>query len=103
VFGMDSQPPSYNAGTRHDTSGDLAMRMQLLLVALLAFCASAPALAQGKGNPAVKAACRADAERLCHGVQPGGGRMGECLKARISEVSPGCLDAVRASRQGGNR
>jgi hypothetical protein len=75
--------------------------LRFLIIPALAICASTPALAQAKGNPAVRAACRGDVQRLCHGVQSGGGRIGECLKARMSEVSPGCLEAVRASRQGG--
>lgn len=79
------------------------MRMlRLILVPMLALCASTPAFAQAGSNPAVQAACRADAQRLCHGVQPGDGRIGQCLRARINEVSPGCLEAVRASRQGGH-
>ena len=99
---MRGELASYNAVER-DTSKDLAMRtLRFLIIPALAICISTPALAQGKANPAVRAACRADAERLCHGIQPGGGRIGECLKGRISEVSPGCLEAVRASRQGGN-
>lgn len=77
--------------------------LRLLLIPILAFSASSAALAQKQGaNPAVKAACRGDAQRLCQGVQPGGGRIGQCLKARMSEISPGCLEAVKASRQGGN-
>ena len=76
--------------------------LRLLLIPMLAVCASSAAFAQAGGNPAVQAACRGDAQRLCRGVQSGGGRIGECLKARINEVSPGCLEAVKASRQGGN-
>jgi hypothetical protein len=79
------------------------MRMlRLLIIPMLALCASTPSVAQTAPNPAVQAACRGDAQRLCQGVQPGGGRIGQCLKARVNEVSPGCLEAVRASRQGAN-
>ena len=79
------------------------MRMlRLLLIPVLAFGASSAVLAQAprKPNPAVRAACQADMQRLCHGVKPGGGRIGECVKAHISEMSPGCLEALRAARQG---
>jgi len=101
---MDGEPRPYNAVARHETAKDLAMHiLRLLLISILTFSASSAALAQKQGaNQAVQAACRGDAQRLCQGVQPGGGRMGQCLKARINEVSPGCLEAVRASRQGGN-
>jgi hypothetical protein len=35
-------------------------------------------------------ACRADVERLCAGISPGGGRISACLKANEAQVSPGC-------------
>lgn len=47
--------------------------------------------------------CRADASRLCQGVQPGGGRIRACLSAHATELSPACqaaeqkLEGLRAS------
>jgi hypothetical protein len=35
-------------------------------------------------------ACRADVERLCTGIAPGGGRIAACLKANEAQVSPEC-------------
>ena len=35
-------------------------------------------------------ACRADVEKLCAGIAPGGGRIAACLKANPAQVSPGC-------------
>ncbi len=35
-------------------------------------------------------ACRADVERLCPGIAPGGGRIAACLKANAAQLSPGC-------------
>ena len=40
----------------------------------------------------------ATSDALCAGVQPGGGRIRQCMRARIREASPGCIEAVRASR-----
>jgi hypothetical protein len=63
-----------------------------------------PAAAQIGRDPAVRAACRGDVQRLCAGVQPGGGRMAQCMKAHVREISPQCIDAVktaRAARRGG--
>jgi hypothetical protein len=88
-FGLSNFPPYKE---------NQAMRRILFLLfpAMIMFGTTA-AMAQ-KGNPAIRAACRGDAQRLCAGIQPGGGRIGECLKAKIQEVSPQCLDAVKASR-----
>ena len=39
--------------------------------------------------------CKADAERLCPGVEPGGGKIIACLKAHKEEVSIGCGKAIK--------
>ena len=38
--------------------------------------------------------CRADADRLCAGVVPGGGRVLACLKGQMNELSPACAQAM---------
>lgn len=46
-------------------------------------------------------ACHSDTERLCVGVQPGGGRMIKCLSVHDYELSPRCaaeLDKFNAAR-----
>ena len=47
-----------------------------------------PQLAQAR------AACASDLQRLCAGVQPGGGRIIACLKQHKDEVSDGCKQAI---------
>ena len=78
------------------------MRWMLLLLfpAMVAIGASA-AMAQGqaqRANPAVQQACRGDVQRLCSGVQPGGGRIAKCLREHVQQVSPQCLEAAKASK-----
>ena len=49
---------------------------------------------------AVRTACEADVKKLCAGVQPGGGRLIQCLKEHKDEVTPPCqatLGALAAS------
>jgi len=38
--------------------------------------------------------CRTDYERLCHDVQPGGGRILTCLSASAEKLSPACRSAL---------
>jgi len=40
--------------------------------------------------------CRADAGRLCKGVQPGGGRILRCLKAHENDITVGCAKELRS-------
>ena len=47
----------------------------------------------------MRGACRADLQKLCKGVQPGGGRLVMCLKQHESEVSPGCREAMAEAKQ----
>ena len=42
--------------------------------------------------------CRTDYERLCHDVQPGGGRILGCLSASADKLSPGCRSALPDAR-----
>jgi hypothetical protein len=38
--------------------------------------------------------CRADSDRLCSGVVPGGGRILACLQGQMSQLSPACAQAM---------
>jgi hypothetical protein len=42
--------------------------------------------------------CRSDVAKLCKGVQPGGGRIIECLKEHESELSEPCRTHFKQSR-----
>lgn len=48
---------------------------------------------RGDARQAMRA-CAPDAEKLCKGTQPGGGRVIECLKEHQSELSPTCQQAM---------
>lgn len=54
--------------------------------------AAAPGLAQE--NDLVKY-CKADIERLCAGIAPGGGGLMKCLKSHTKEMSVGCAQALQ--------
>jgi hypothetical protein len=71
--------------------------MKIAFSAALALAASlvlgGAALAEG-GKAAVHAACQADLTKLCDGVQPGGGRIMQCLKTHKDEISAPCKSAI---------
>lgn len=43
----------------------------------------------------IKTYCMEDIERLCKGVEPGGGRLLKCLKANKKGMSVGCAQALQ--------
>jgi hypothetical protein len=62
----------------------------MLSLALTIAGSAAPAFAAGQ-----LAYCRADAQRLCPGVRPGGGALKGCLKEHENEVSIGCAKELK--------
>jgi len=48
----------------------------------------------------VREECKADAEKFCKGIAPGGGRILSCLKSRQPELQPACAAEFK---QAGNR
>jgi hypothetical protein len=64
-----------------------------LLMAGAASAADAPA------GGAVAAACKADVEKLCGGVQPGDGKIKACMKEHRKELSEGCKKELAEARK----
>ena len=46
-----------------------------------------------KGFDAVPA-CSGDIEKLCSGIEPGGGRIKACIQRKVSELSTPCKEAL---------
>ena len=67
----------------------------MLLSSGVSFAADQP---PGNGP---RAACRADVEKLCAGVQHGDGRIVACLQQNQAQVSPACKDALAKMRPRG--
>ena len=57
------------------------------------------ALAKNRLTDPVKIAreCKADLERLCKGLRPGGRRVVGCLREKMSELSPACSTALKST------
>ena len=56
--------------------------------------ASLPQVASAQVQEIMKY-CKGDAERLCPGVEPGGGRIVKCLKTHEMEMSVGCAKTLQ--------
>ena len=70
----------------------LKQAAKLSLAAVLFSSMAATAALAGPGGPrgAGKGPCAADVQKFCASVQPGGGRIMECLKAHEADLSPAC-------------
>ena len=69
------------------------MSKRLWLVGIIVTCALTTVWAQPKGHPALTA-CKPDIARFCGNVPPGGGRIKECMKAHLPELSEPCKEAL---------
>ncbi len=74
------------------------MRMQVVLLAFASVLIATPVLADAESD--VIAGCKPDVERLCKKVQPGNGRIIECLKKQENQISVGCAKAVQKAKAG---
>ena len=71
------------------------MRSLRVLLIVCAVTAAQSALANAQQTlAAIRAACADDAQKLCAGVQPGGGRIVACLKEHKDSLSDRCKQAA---------
>lgn len=42
----------------------------------------------------LRSACKADINRLCPGISPGGGRIVECIRGKKDQLSQPCVAAI---------
>ena len=79
-----------------------ALAAHIALTFVLAAAVSVPGTAmaqQSAGERQAMMACRADYQALCPNVQPGGGRILECLHQHADKVSSGCKQALMSLKQ----
>ena len=62
------------------------------LAAMIFVCCTS---AHAAGADALMKYCKPDVERLCNGIEPGGGRLLQCLKGHKEEMSVGCAMALK--------
>jgi hypothetical protein len=75
-------------------TGGYMFRFFIAVVACITSFSTA-ALGQNQRG-AMREACKADFEKYCSGVQPGGGRIAECLNMQHDQLSEACKTALDA-------
>ena len=78
-------------GARHPWG---LLMFKIIVAASLALTLTTGFASAQMGGPGMQL-CKADAERLCPGIAPGGGRIIKCMKAHMDEVSIGCGKALK--------
>ena len=76
---------SLAAATKALLLQEMNMRTVNFLIGTLLALAAAAAYAQAGSEP-----CKADFEKYCPGVKPGGGAVNACVKEHGSRFSPAC-------------
>lgn len=66
------------------------------LVLAVAVASAAPVMAQ-TADP--RGACKADYDKFCAGIAPGGGRIVACLNGKRDQLSDACKKALDSRKQ----
>ena len=80
--------------------------MRYLLLACVVALSSSCALADTGGARHPDRPCKVDMEKLCPGVQPGGGRIAACMKEHKAQLSDACkarMQEMRAHNPNGGK
>jgi Cysteine rich repeat len=73
------------------------MATRAALIATIAFVSLASAaFAQDADRPHNRGACRDDVQKLCAGVEHGGGKIRDCLAGQIDKLSDSCRKMVES-------
>src|SRR5262245_57571671 len=81
-----------------ETRAKMLIRQSTVASVLSLAAISFPGSTQAAKAATPLALCNADAERICPGVAPGGGKIIACLKQHKDEVSSGCAKALKAMK-----
>lgn len=78
------------------------MRLVLTLALVLAAGTASAQQLNRQQLMSLRAACEPDIKTYCAGIQPGGGRIAQCLRTNAASLSQPCKDqllALQAARQ----
>lgn len=78
------------------------MRLILTIALVLAAGTASAQQISRQQLAGLRAACETDIKTYCAGIQPGGGRIAQCLRTNAASLSQPCKDqlvALQAARQ----
>lgn len=67
---------------------------EIFVLAVAVLCATSAWAVTDAEKKQLDEYCKPDVERLCSGVEPGDGRIEECLKKNEKELSVGCAEVL---------
>ncbi len=68
----------------------------VLIAAIACVSLASAAFAQDADRPHNRGACRDDVQKLCAGVEHGGGHIRDCLAGQIDKLSDSCRKVVES-------
>jgi hypothetical protein len=71
------------------------MLIRFLFAGFVALCLFVVPVKAQAGLEDIRTYCVTDIKRLCKGIEPGGGRLIQCLKTHKKEMSVGCAQALQ--------
>jgi hypothetical protein len=96
--GGECRETETRAGSVEVSYGDAFGASFMIRLSLAGATALVLAVGAVQAQPRRLAACQSDLQTLCAGIQPGGGRIAQCLKAHADQVSQGCKTALAERR-----
>ena len=72
----------------------MTIRFSFMAITSALFLAAMLLLSPSMASAELAGACLSDAKKLCPGVVPGGGKIRECLKSHIKDLSDECKDVL---------
>jgi hypothetical protein len=75
-------------------SEEVPMTTRVVAISSSLFLAAMLLLPPSMASAEITGACLKDAKALCPGVQPGGGKIRDCLKAHVKDLSDECKDVL---------
>jgi hypothetical protein len=78
-------------------ANDVFVRATLVAALVISALALTLSVASAQDRGAAREACKADYQKFCSGVTPGGGRIKKCLNENLGALSEPCKQVIGAA------